>query len=827
MKKIVKKNQKIFFLIALFLICIVGFMCVFGNVTPAYSADASEITPSKQSVNEEASNEKIYCDATLEDNFADDTVLVVMADDVETTSEQSLNTIPQAIESKTVNTFSEIDCSSVEILTECSSETIKQQTSKISQISISACSDEDNSVINALPENQINVGEFREIISLELKTPGKNNVLEAIDQLERRDDVIYAGPDYIYTLESTSIAETSDDPKVGEQWAIEKIDLPEAWEKFTKNTRVTVGVIDTGIDASHPDLTDNIDRSLSRDFSQGKTEVDSSPTDPNGHGTHVAGIIGADGDNGIGIAGVYWNTNLVSLKAFDSNNNYLTSNIIRAVDFAASVNIPILNFSGGQNGNDIALKQSIDNYRGLFVCSAGNDNLNTDVTLHYPSNYNNMNNVISVGASNQNDLRPTNWIDKNGNRHGSNYGAESVDIFAPGDHIYSTIPGGGYGYKYGTSMATPYVTGVAALILSQYPDMNAGTLKANILESADKVQAFSGLCKTGGRLNAANELTVLNTSVTEKTGTSWRIKVTNPSDSTVEAVYNAKMCFEGDATAWNSLTDIRYMNLSPGMSTTVTVSENAFATHIAFSYINGDKRYITYSDKLNTDGTLDSSFQKIDAHLYDCISLVGKRGGYWIVKVTNNFSDRRKVEYNTQMCNSGDAASWSGGLKNIESAGYLDSGESVNFEITVFSFASYIAVSLSNNSSRSIRYAKDLNDNTTMTVYTSSAKMHLYLQNEGKSGSNWQIKITNPLNRGVTAYYNTKMCNSGDAKNWTGLVHTTSIYIAADSSATVSISTYWFATSVAISYFNNGERLISYADGLNDLGGINVKYNCI
>ena len=205
--------------------------------------------------------------------------------------------------------------------------------------------------------------------------------------------------------------------------------------------------------------------------------------DLSGHGTHVAGIIGAQGNNEIGISGVAWNIRLVSLRVFDSNGYGYLSDVKRAIDFATNENIPILNYSGGSSSDHNGCKKAIENYPGLFVCAAGNDNQDNDSHGYFPGNYN-FDNLISVGAININGNRPTSlqWqVDENGKPQGSNYGATTVDIFAPGDTIVSTVPTSVYSKGYvryeGTSMATPHVTGVAALMLSINPNLTPQQIK--------------------------------------------------------------------------------------------------------------------------------------------------------------------------------------------------------------------------------------------------------------------------------------------------------------------------------------------------------------
>jgi len=275
-----------------------------------------------------------------------------------------------------------------------------------------------------------------------------------------------------------------------------------------------VGVIDSGIDGTHPDLQNQINYQLSREFLdndvintyQSLSEVD----DCLGHGTMVAGIIAAQ-SNSMGIKGVAPQyVELISLKVVyeDENGNERRPlyGIANAIEYAASISIPILNISMSTQETP-KLIQAVNNYTGLMVCSAGNDNKNNDTNEHYPSNYTH-NNIIVVGATKDNDTK----------LESSNYGATSVDLFAPGHDILSCYPtdlcSSGfcnspyphhaylYHYDQGTSFAAPYVTGVAALVLAQFPNFTAEQIKAHIMRGVDPVSSLSNLCVTGGRLNA-------------------------------------------------------------------------------------------------------------------------------------------------------------------------------------------------------------------------------------------------------------------------------------------------------------------------------------
>jgi subtilisin family serine protease len=333
----------------------------------------------------------------------------------------------------------------------------------------------------------VNVDEFRRIVFITLAEPSKENVLNTIRILEQRKDVRYVGPNY--TGGRALFNSIPNDPRLSEQWAINKIDLPRAWSVTTGSANINVGVIDTGINGNHEDLRNRVNIQLSRDFSGANTN---GLDDPNGHGTHVAGIIGAQGDNGIGISGVNWDVRLVSLRALETNfwGPLGRVPVATAVNHARTNNIPILNASlniGTNDAENQVVRDAVAAYAGLFIQAAGNGWSNTNNNPRFAG----FQNVIVVGSTDINDNR-SNFSD---------WGSTSVHLFAPGSSILSTYRNS-YASLDGTSMAAPYVAGVAALLTARYPSLSMAQHRTAILEGVDVLPQLVGLSITGGRLNA-------------------------------------------------------------------------------------------------------------------------------------------------------------------------------------------------------------------------------------------------------------------------------------------------------------------------------------
>ena len=382
------------------------------------------------------------------------------------------------------------------------------------------------------------------------------------------------------------------------------IDAPEAWAITTGSKNVLVGITDTGIDETHPDLAANIwtnpgetgldanghDKATNGIDDDGDGYVDdvhgwdfvnedNNPHDDQNHGTHCAGTIGAVGNNGKGVTGVCWNVSLVALKFLDGSGSGATSDAVEAQLYATAIGCDLTSNSWGGADYSQALKDAIDaaGVSGrLFVAAAGNSSANNDVTANYPSNYSSAN-IIAVAATDMSD----------GLASFSCYGAASVDLGAPGVNIYSCKPGGLYQFLSGTSMATPHVAGACALLKAANPLLTGAQIKAAILANVDPVAALAGKTVSGGRLNLYRAVTA----VTGIIVTAPAITITENGDGDgllnpgEQAVVVASLASSGSATAANivgtiSTTDpaatietatASFGTLSPGQSASGSV----------------------------------------------------------------------------------------------------------------------------------------------------------------------------------------------------------------------------------------------------------------
>lgn len=359
----------------------------------------------------------------------------------------------------------------------------------------------------------------------------------------RRPEIEQVQPNYIYRLKEAVASEGPDlaqaelrggrlpnDPEFKRQWGLynegqtfyagesgtvgadSKAHL--AWEVTQGSEEVIVAIFDTGIDYTHPDLAANMFVD-----DQGRHGVDCSPggmtagvcsddpMDPHGHGTHVAGIVGAVGDNGIGVSGVNWRVRLMAVKIFsedpDRPGEYITSSssILAGFDYALGQGATISNHSYGGPDTDFLRREKIRDagllYDHLVIAASGNADPGAEGEEKriYPAAYD-LSNVISVASTNAEDQLS----------RFSHYGDQWVDLAAPGDQIYSTTLNEGYRYLSGTSMASPFVAGAAALARGIFPDRTHEEIRALLLDEADRLENLEGRVAGGRRLNMVRAL---------------------------------------------------------------------------------------------------------------------------------------------------------------------------------------------------------------------------------------------------------------------------------------------------------------------------------
>jgi len=339
-----------------------------------------------------------------------------------------------------------------------------------------------------------------------------------LDSAEKQSSILVAEPDYI--RQSVLVP---NDPKYldGTLWGLNQssdadVDAPEGWNIRSSAGSVVVAVIDTGIRYTHEDLAANMwinsgeiagnglddDRNGVVDDVYGMDAYnnDGDPMDGDGHGTHCAGTIGGVGNNGIGVTGVAWGVKLMGCKFLSDTGSGTDSDAIRCIDYARSKGAKVLSNSWGGGGASTSVQAAIERCRSagiLFVAAAGNESNNNDSFASYPASYTS-DNIVSVAATTKSD----------GLASFSNYGLVSVDLGAPGEGIYSTVSSSNNAYATysGTSMATPHVAGVLALMAAQFPTESYSSLITRLLNGTDKVASLAGKTKSGGRLNLAKAL---------------------------------------------------------------------------------------------------------------------------------------------------------------------------------------------------------------------------------------------------------------------------------------------------------------------------------
>ena len=382
------------------------------------------------------------------------------------------------------------------------------------------------------------------VVKFDEAQKGLVNVQAALSNMP---EVEYAEPNYIYKIVKPIVEKnilndiipvqdnnayyTPADPMFGRLWGLQNtgdnaprgvngvagadVKAVDAWAISQGDRAIKIAVIDTGIDYRHPDLKDQmwvneaelngtpgvdddgngyVDDIHGYDFANN----DGDPMDGHSHGTHCAGTIGAS-HNAVGVAGVMRDVQFVGVKFLTDSGSGSTENAIKSIDYATKVGVDLMSNSWGGGGRSEALKEAIEraNEAGIvFTAAAGNSSTNNDSRPHYPSNYE-VENVISVAATTAADELAS----------FSCYGRRTVHIAAPGHKILSTVKNGGYEEYSGTSMATPHVSGVIGLLLSNEAGLTPVEVRERVMRTSDPVAALRGKTINGGRINALNLLT--------------------------------------------------------------------------------------------------------------------------------------------------------------------------------------------------------------------------------------------------------------------------------------------------------------------------------
>ncbi len=309
---------------------------------------------------------------------------------------------------------------------------------------------------------------------------------------------------------------TPNDPLFSQQYALPLVNAPTVWNRTTGSSNVIIAVLDTGANLSHPDLKDNLYKNPNGSIGYNVFSPSKAPEDDNAeggdgiyHGTHCAGIIGARGNNGRQVSGVNWNVKIIPVKILDASGSGTNTSIMDGVNYVLSlkakgVNIRATSNSYGGAGSSAAEKEAFGKLdaAGILSIYAANEGAkamdNDTGPADYPTGYG-FPSMVLVGASNSSDAPA----------YFSYYGAKTVQIFAPGEHVLSLTSGGGTRFLDGTSMACPLVAGGAALIWSVRPGLSALQMKALLISSAAQVAAFKGKCVSNGRLDLAAAFSLL------------------------------------------------------------------------------------------------------------------------------------------------------------------------------------------------------------------------------------------------------------------------------------------------------------------------------
>lgn len=388
-----------------------------------------------------------------------------------------------------------------------------------------------------------------------VKLAGDVQTAEFLEAASKNPSVAYAEPNYLMRAlgarDSEAAERTPNDPEFSKLWGLKNvgqkdsagtdgksgadIGATKAWAITTGNREIVVAVIDTGVDYNHPDLKDNIYHNPGESGDGKETNgidddgngfVDdfrgwnfagvstNDPMDDNEHGTHVAGTIAARGNDGLGVAGVNWESSILPVKFLTGSGSGSLADAVKSIQYVTLLGANMSNNSWGGGGFTQsmfdAIKEASD--KGImFIAAAGNDSQNADNIPHFPAGYQ-IENVIAVAATTNTDSLAS----------FSTFGKRTIHIAAPGHKIYSTVPGGRYDSFSGTSMASPHVAGAAALLWGTDPSMKFTEVKDRLLQSRDYIGSLSRKVATSGRLNVYNAIAGIYPPSPEPAESDWK-----------------------------------------------------------------------------------------------------------------------------------------------------------------------------------------------------------------------------------------------------------------------------------------------------------------
>jgi len=429
-----------------------------------------------------------------------------------------------------------------------------------------------------LLQNSFNAGDL--VAAEPFQTDGRMQLVKvkneigmqtAIGVLSANPNVEYAEPNYIYTAMLDSTTGVPNDPDIEKLWGIMNtgqadpsgkvgnagadINVVPLWRDGIRGSSdIKVAVIDTGVDWDHPDLVDNIWTNPSEIDGDGIDNDNNgfiddihgwnfaantnSSDDDHSHGSHCSGTIGGKGDNGIGVSGVNWNVTIVPVKFLTASGSGSLQGAVESINYATKLGVDVMSNSWGGGGFSQALEDAIKASRDagiVFVAAAGNSKSDNDARPTYPAGYD-VDNVIAVAATDNKDAIAS----------FSNWGKSKVHVSAPGVNVWSTVKDGGYASFSGTSMATPHVAGIVALMKSNDRSLDYATIKDRLIKTSNRIRSLKAKSVSKGRVNAYNAINNIVPPNNEPDDNAWSdvnqgVESDHPYESNQEIVYEMQV----------------------------------------------------------------------------------------------------------------------------------------------------------------------------------------------------------------------------------------------------------------------------------------------